>query len=137
MGFEFPEDHYKLTFQGIEGMDGLEITMLPMSVGTALKLQELQEKKPTDKEDREDVMTIMQMVVDHTVSWNLERGGVPVPVSLEEVQKLRPARYRRIVREWDLACAGVSTPLDGGSTSGDLLPEVFVPMEPSSPSPSS
>lgn len=137
MGFEFPEDHYKLTFAGVEGMDGLEITMLPMSVGTALKLQELQEKKPTGKEDREDVLAMMQLVVDHTVSWNLERDGAPVPVSLEEVQKLRPARYQRIVREWDLAGTGVSAPLDGGSTSGDSLPEVFVPMEPSSPSPSS
>lgn len=137
MGFEFPEDHYKLTFQGVEGMDGLEVTMLPMSVGTALELQELQEKRPTAKEDRQDVLAIMQLVVDHTVSWNLERAGKPVPVSLEEVQKLRPARYQRIVRAWDLAGAGVSAPLDDGSTTGGSSLEVSIPMEPSSPSLSS
>lgn len=137
MGFEFPEDHYKLTFQGVPGMDGLEVVMLPMSVGTALKLQELQEKKPTGKEDRQDVWDMMQLAADHIVSWNLERGGQPVPVCLDEVQKLRSATYRRIVREWDLAGTGVSAPLDDGSTSGDSLPEVFVPMEPSSPSLSS
>lgn len=137
MGFEL-EDQFKLTFQDVPGMAGLEVVVLPMSIETALLIQELQEKRETTKEDREDIRAQMKLFADHIVSWNLERGGEPVPASLEEVKKLRPPVYRRLVREWDAASAGVSAPLDGGSTTGaDSDLEASIPMETLSPSPSS
>lgn len=76
-----------------------------------------------------------EIIAAHIVEWNLEDGGVPLPVEAESLRKLDPPFRDLIWTEWIRATRGVSAPFDRRSEGGEQSPEEddtepLIPMEP-------
>lgn len=107
---------------------GLEIDIRSTSVGTLREMRSLREGTPVNGKDAN--LVLAEILVDHIRRWNFEdENGEPLPVTVDSLMAQESAVLRAIAREWYLAAAGVSAPLDDGSTSTEPSPEESIPME--------
>lgn len=82
-----------------------------------------------------DAVKEREIIIAHVVEWNLEDGGVPLPVETESLRKLDPPFRDLIWTEWIKASRGISAPFDRRSADGEPSPagdntEPSIPMEP-------
>ncbi len=135
-GFKAKKNLFKLIFEDPD-MAGLEVVVTSVPMGKLLRIQELNE----DDELRRSSKAFRELVgilAGAMLSWNLEDDlDEPVPVTAEGILTQDPAFVRQIISSWIDAISGVSTPLDGGSTTGDTSLEASMPMDALSPNPPS
>jgi hypothetical protein len=86
-------------------------------------------------DDATDLERETQIIADHIVEWNLEDGGVPIPVSVDGLLMLEQPFKNLIAGEWLKATRGISVPFDRRSPGGGKQPaedntEPFIRMEP-------
>jgi hypothetical protein len=78
---------------------------------------------------------LLEIVASALVSWNIEEeDGTAVPADFDGLSTLETQFVMEIIAAWSQAVAGVTGPLEKGSTSGGTFPEASLPMEPLSPS---
>lgn len=133
MGFEPPENAYKLTFAD-DPYTGLEVTVRGFSMGKVLENRALSASGARDA-TQDELARLMDMLIENIDGWNVEKKGVPLEPTRENILAQDPKMLMAVVNEWTAAVTGVSAPLDGGSTSGADTPELSLPMEPVSPNP--
>lgn len=135
MGFKAKKKLYRLIFAD-EDMAGLEVTMTSVPMGDLLKLQQLDPKSASN--DPKEFRELLEIFAGAMLEWNLEDDDdQPVPISVDAFLKQDLDFIFEIIKAWSDAVAGVSAPLDGGSTSGGTSLEASIPMDVSSPSLSS
>ncbi len=121
MGFRLDRT-YALRWDAGTDLAGLEVDMRSTSVATLTEIKGLRVSQ--------DEARIAEILIGHVKRWNLEdEAGNPLPVTLESLLAQEPVLLAAIAREWYLAAAGVSAPLDLGSTSSDSSAEESLPME--------
>lgn len=145
MGFRPRPKVYRLTFEDPE-LAGLVVRATSVPIGAFLHLQTLIEISG-GKDDVADpgvsgglaaMGELAGEFVEALIEWNMEDDeGNPVPCTRDGVLSIDLDLFLEIVMQWMTAVAGVPDPLDAGSTSGGMSPEELIPMEVSSPSPTS
>lgn len=134
MGFKPPKKQYKLIFEDPD-MAGAEVVMRSSSIAKALEFQRIGSGATTELEKTD---AHVKLLAGALIEWNLEDDDDnPLPATYDGLASLEGHVFWAIFNAWIEAVAGVPAPLDGGSTSGDSSLEASLPMEPSSPSPSS
>lgn len=128
----------KLVFDE-EQYDGLEIRSKRLSVGAMLSFGDLLDTNwRTDRASGiaafNDLAAELAKVL---TSWNLEEGGVPVPLDVEHIAAQDFEFVVDIAHMLMRATTGVSRPLSRPSSGGDTSVEASIPMEPLSDSPTS
>jgi hypothetical protein len=138
MGFRPEPTHYHLRFAD-PAFKGLEVEIQRMNIGESLEFDKARLTQATTVEESEKkALTIAGMVAAKLVAWNLEdQTGQPVPTTLDGVLSQDDTVINPIIEAWVDAIRGVTPPLDGSSTSGDLSLEASMPMAALSPSLSS
>lgn len=117
MGFQLGRT-YVLLFEG-SGIEGAEVKLRATSIGTVLRFRQ---KRSWDE--------MVQDLVDHLVSWNLEVEGVPLKPVVEDVlASVEEPVLTLIIEEWMKAARGVTAPLAPPSSDGERFPEESIPME--------
>lgn len=135
MGFKAKKKLYKLIFAD-EDMAGLEVTMTSVPMGDLMKLQQLDPKRAA--RDPDEFAELLGIFAGAMLEWNLEDDAdQPVPITVDAFLKQDIDFIFAIIDAWSTAVAGVSAPLDDGSTSGATALEASMPMDVSSPSLSS
>lgn len=134
-GYRRQAKQLRLTFDGTE-LDGLEVLAHSVPVGTIFDIVELAAK--ADEMDAEGVRYMGELFgvfADALVEWNMEEeDGTPIPATLEGIRSLDIGEALALIKAWMQAAAGVSGPLDPGSTDGKPSEVLSLPMEPSSTS---
>lgn len=112
MGFRLNRT-YVLNFADT-ALDGLEVKIRSTPVAVWVRL-----RSATDEE-------LAELLAEYMTSWNYEdTSGKPVPIAQDAIMaELEMPVLARICTEWYKACAGVTAPLDGPSTSGEPSPGV-------------
>jgi hypothetical protein len=136
MGYTPKKKQYKLVFADPD-MNGLEVYMNSVPVGVMLQIDDLSssinvsDSGSTSGKFRE----LLEIVASALVSWNIEEeDGTAVPADFDGLSTLETQFVMEIIAAWSQAVAGVTGPLEKGSTSGGTFPEASLPMEPLSPS---
>jgi hypothetical protein len=136
MGYTPKKKQYKLVFADPD-MNGLEVYMNSVPVGVMLQIDDLSssinvsDSGSTSGKFRE----LLEIVASALVSWNIEGDdGTAVPADFDGLSTLETQFVMEIIAAWSQAVAGVTGPLEKGSTSGGTFPEASLPMEPLSPS---
>lgn len=131
MGFQIGRK-FKLDFGEVGETDlaGATVRMRSASIDTLIEVQ-----SPDIDLDRE-----CEIIAGHVIEWDLEDGGVPLPVEAASIRKLDPPARALIYNEWMKATRGISAPFDRRSAGGvpspaEDEPEPFIQMEPPSDSP--
>jgi hypothetical protein len=126
MGFRLKRT-FKLRWGG--DLAGLEIDTRSASVETAEEVRALVFQRRDGAEGGES--RLVEIIVAHIVNWNFEdEDGQILPVNAASLNAQEPALLREIAKEWYLAIAGISAPLDLGSTGPESsAPELSIPME--------
>lgn len=138
MGFKAKKKLYKLTFADDTELDGLEVVMTSVSMGTLLDLQEMSDRAEQIARDKQQFRKVVDVFAGAMLSWNLEDDfDQPVPVTVDGILTQDPDFIMAIITAWTKAISGVSAPLDAGSSSGGPSPAALPPMEPVSPNPRS
>lgn len=137
---------YKLNFSDPE-MDGLTVMAKSVTTGRLMKLMRLAVrfseerggvKREFTEDDLEAIEGLLTGFAKALVEWNLlDDDDQPVPATLEGLQDQEFDFALTIVMAWLNAVGGVSKDLGKDSTSGRSFPEVSIPMELLSPSPTS
>lgn len=134
-GYERPEG-VKVDFEGHprKDMHGLEITMRRISIEEHFELDDLRDgvrlTENAPKEDQRKALgVVIDFVVDRIVSWNVTKGGVPVPVMADAFWKDDTGYFYAILERWQDKVTGVPAPLDQNSPDGEPFPEQSLPME--------
>lgn len=144
----------RLHFEGTE-LDGLEVTMRSVPVGTILDLAEMSElASKFTPEGVQKLGEVFELLAQALLSWNMEdelcdahadmdcevcppdapRTVVPVPANLEGIKSLDLDEALLLVQHWTQAAAGVSGPLAQTSPGGSPSAVASLPMEPPSQS---
>lgn len=113
MGFEPPSSGQKLDFSDT-AYAGLEVTMDAVSLGDLLDIQDLADEAAAGG-------TVRQLLVKFAKcleSWNVTKGGRPVPADYDGVLAQDAAFILAIVRAWQQGLFEAPPPLPGGSPSG-------------------
>ena len=122
-GFVPPRTTYLLVFAEPE-FAGLEIRVGGMTLDELLTSMTLQAR--------------YELLAERLISWNLtEEDGTDIPATMAGMGTLDPGFVNKISGAWIRAVSGVAAPLESGSTSGDNSQEASIPMDVSSPSPTS
>lgn len=126
MGFVAKRKTYTLQFEDDEDLKGLEVKLRGLNTGQVLDLDAARQDGSDDA-----VRSMLQLMADQLVEWNLEDPdtGEPVPATLEGVRSLDFDLNWKIIDAWQAAVSGVPAPLDDGSNSGDQSLEASIPME--------
>ena len=134
MGFEAPGTGRKLSFDGTK-YDGLEVTVDSASIGLLTAIAEKYDSLMTlaaAKVDLQAAMpalnTLLGMFAGVLESWNVEKRGEPVPVTVEGLQSLDAAFVLEIIGAWLTGTVAVDEDLGKGSTSGEPSPEELAAM---------
>jgi hypothetical protein len=138
MSFELEETTYDMTFED-PALNGLKAEVREISTGDLLDLVDLLEevKGKSGLAMAKPVKRLMEMVGDGLVTWNLAKGGEPVPASYEGLRR-QPLKFTlAIAGAWAQVMGGIEAPLPNGSSGGETSLEPSIPMELSSPSPGS
>ncbi len=90
----------------------------------------LQQLRGLRLSDADDIATLAGLLAEHITRWNLDgEDGQTLPVSVDSLLSLESAVLQSIGKQWYIAAAGITTPLDERSTSGEQSPEESLPME--------
>lgn len=137
-GFKRKKKLYRLKFVDSD-LDGLEVLMRSVSTGRMLEIQEMASASKAavaskgdgdDPMDMSAVKSMVGMIADAMVSWNLEDDDdTPVPATTEGLLDQDIDFLMQIVTAWTEAIAGVAAPLERSSTGGVNALEVSLPME--------
>jgi hypothetical protein len=152
MGFVRQSKTYRLTFEDPE-FEGLEVRARSVPVGTLVELIGLASvvERGTGSLTADETKAVGQLFAGFgkaLVSWNLEEpildddgeptGEVrPVPATVEGLYSQDLEFVMQIISAWMEAVGGVAAPLGQRSADGAPSLEASLPMEPSSPSPTS
>ncbi len=132
MAYTPKRTEYKLVFTD-EDMRGLEIVAKKLSLRSVLRIRELGASNTPDA-----IREMAAIFIGAVRSWNLaDDSGVPIAPSLDALLDQEDGFLNEVIGAYNEAVAGVSAPLDDGSTSGATALEASIPMETSSPSLSS
>ena len=139
-GFCPLETHYRLVFADLAGEDGSDppqVVMARMSIGEAMRFDELREAETKNNaESRQQIRDVAQFVASRIVSWNfVYPDGSPRPTDTEGVLSLADRLLGQIIDAWLNAARDVPVELGKDSTPGENFPESSIPMETLSPSP--
>jgi hypothetical protein len=113
MGFEPPSSGQKLDFSDT-AYAGLEVTMDAVSLGDLLDIQDLADDASAGSAARE----LIRRFAAALESWNVTKGGEPVPADFDGVLSQDAAFILAIVQAWQQGMAAAPPPLPGGSGSG-------------------
>lgn len=121
MGFRLKRT-YALRWESGD-LAGLEIDMRATSVATMIELQAFKAQR--------DEKSLAAKLVEHVVRWNLvDENDEILPLTVESLTAQEPVVLAAIGKQWWLATAGVSAPLDDGSTSSTPSEsEASIPMD--------
>lgn len=137
MGYKAQRKSFLLDFEGVEDLDGLEVRIRSTSMGSILRLAEIDNIRPS-KMSTEDVKTLrscFEIVADCMVEWNLEDDNDrPVPSTVDGLLAQDPQFVITIIKAWVRAMTGVAAPLVTPSQDGEQSLEASIPMEILSPS---
>lgn len=136
MGYVRQRKTYRLAFADGE-FEGLEVTARSASVDAYQRIATLatrQVSAPPSAEDLAEIDHLYRAFAGVLVSWNLEEeDGTPVPATYDGLKAQDLPFAVAVILAWMDAVAGVSRPLDGTSTRGEM--EASLPMEVLSPNP--
>lgn len=129
-GFEVPRTVYRLEWND-EAYAGLVVRVQAMSVADALDgFATLWELDGLDQEQRKErLLQQHTMFIEHVVDWNLRDKGDPVPVTVDGLRTMEGVFVGSMISAWLRNTTGVSRPLGGDSTSGELSVVESIPME--------
>jgi hypothetical protein len=119
MGYEPPSTGLKLDFSDTP-YAGLEVTMGAVSLGQILDIEDLTEATGGTRE-------MVTRFADCLESWNVTRGGEPVPADLAGVLSQDPNFILAIVLAWQRNVATAPPPLPGALSSGGTSAEASMP----------
>lgn len=123
-GFKPQRKIYKLKFTD-EEYEGLEVLTSSASMGAILEIQGLAAKmgdKPTAQESLEISSRMMNIFAKSVIQWNLlDEDDNLVPTTVEGLASQDPQFVMSMIAAWTEAVAGVSAPLERGSTSGETF----------------
>lgn len=117
-GFEAPETLLALDFSDTP-YKGLEVTVAAGTVGEFLDMQEL-------VTDGAENRLLFRRFCALLRSWNVTRGGKPVPATYEGLLTLEPAFVDMIITVWMKNVTSAPPPLNGNSPSGTTSPEALL-----------
>lgn len=121
MGFRLDRT-YKLRWDDGTDLEGFEVDIRSTSVATMRAVRDLRLSQDESK--------LAEILAAHIKRWNLEdENGAPVPVTAAALLDQESVVLAAVAREWYLAAAGVSAPLDLGSTSSAPSAVESLPME--------
>lgn len=144
MGFEPQETQYRLTFEDPD-LVGLEVLAGSLTVGEYTAMQRMGMLRPlgnTEGLDRDALLEmiaeraeeamqanekILELFASRLVSWNITKGGEPVPATLEGIQGQDSRFISRIIAAWQRALIQGPPPLKEPSpngANGSLSPEM-------------
>ncbi len=128
MGYEVQETIYKLHF---EGHDGLEVKTRAVAMGVLLSLaDQLSAVRGGGMDSFAEVKELVNWFTDSLHSWNLTRGGAPIPCTREEFLALDMPFAMDIFGAWAEVMSGrVPDPLEQKSTGGSQSVERSIKME--------
>jgi hypothetical protein len=114
---------YALRWDVGHHLEEVEIDIRSTSAGT---LREVRELRSTS----EGELRLAEILAGHIERWNLDDAdGQPLPITADGLYLLESAVLREIAKQWHLAAAGVSAPLEPRSTSSAPSAEASIPME--------
>lgn len=136
MGFEPPRTVLKLQFEAPE-LNGLEVGMYVPSLGEFERLTGMagelgpiaDQGELTDEQARE-VVSLYATLSEYMKSWNVTRGGVPVPTTMAGLRTQELTFLNTILKSWLTAVGDVDAPLASGSSSSPTPDLSSIPMEP-------
>lgn len=118
VGYEPPSTGLKLDFSDTP-YAGLDVTMGAVTLAQVLEIEELSEGDGTRE--------MVTRFADCLESWNVTRGGEPVPADLAGVLSQDPNFILAIVLAWQRNVATAPPPLPDGSNSGGTSAEASIP----------
>lgn len=114
-GYELPQRTALLDFQGGPHQGAEVRCVLDVEIGTLLWFESMQRMQGNVAE----VARMFQRFGDEfLVSWNLTRGGEPLPASGAGMLRVTPAFAMALVDAWMRAVAEVPLPLGSPSSAG-------------------
>jgi hypothetical protein len=126
--FEEPVTHYDIRFHDAP-LRGLRVVARGSTLDALFEFADMNEAPDVKTPEGLATVRIMyQQFAKHLVSWNLTRGGVPVPATEEGLNSCEHSNVTRIVAAWLDAVQGLNRPNEEAS-SGASLPDVSLPME--------
>ena len=139
-GFKPARKRYRLRFEGVDGLDGMQVTMRGLGVAEFFDLAEVAAAANTNpsalkREDIADMRSLFEMIAAGVVDWNLlDDNDQPVPVTVEGLLAQELDLVLALADAWMNAMVGVPGPLDQRSTGGAPSEVASLPMEPLSAS---
>jgi hypothetical protein len=119
VGFEPPSSGQKLDFSET-AYAGLEVTMDAVSLGDLLDIQDLADAALGG--GSKAARALFGKFAAVLESWNVTKGGVPVPPDLDGVLSQDAAFITAVVVAWQQGLYEAPPPLPGGSPSGGISP---------------
>lgn len=134
MDYEYTPTIYRLKFTDPR-FNGLEVRAYAPPMGLLLDGMQLADVTPETikTENLKQMAELFQVLGDALVSWNIKKGGLPIPATLGGLRSLDQPFALQIITAWVSAASGVAAPLGRPSSVGGLSPGVSIPMEPLSP----
>lgn len=122
MGYQIPDRD--IVLEGFEGdFAGLEVRCTKnVSMSKYLELESL--------DDGEHLSELFQLFGDDFLrGWNLEEDGEAVPADGEGLKRQPPDLVNILIREWRMAVADVTVPLEKPSTDGGMMEATEPPID--------
>jgi hypothetical protein len=134
MAFVRKRKLYQMDFTGT-GLEGLEVTMLGMSVEESLKLATLDELKDMKGAPTERELTMLrelfEFVASKVHSWNMvEEDGTSIPPSAREFMAMDAGDAFLMLDKWQDAVMAVPDPLERKSSDGNTSEALDLPPLP-------
>jgi hypothetical protein len=118
VGFEPEETTIKLNFKDQSDLDGLEVVMRSMSVKEYN--DQMASALLTGAEGINASIAVIGKFTDKLVSWNITRGGEPVPADRAGVDSQDTNLITRIWSQYQAALTTVPTRRSASSSNGSL-----------------
>jgi hypothetical protein len=116
MGYEVPNSTLRLEF---DKYPGLEVEAGSIPLGTLLDLSEGASDLRSGNASSDSATSLFETFASALKSWNCERDGQPVPITLAGLRSLDANFAGDLMLAWFDAITGVSGPLDRKSNGGD------------------
>jgi hypothetical protein len=135
-GFRPEPKQYRLKFIDDEDLAGLEVVMGSVTVGEYNEMLKLALSDAMDADSLDAGDKLLDMFAGRIVSWNLEdfKTGKKTPTTPAGVRSVERSIITRVIAAWQIAIVGVSSPLNGSSSSGETSLERSLGLASKSPS---
>lgn len=134
MGYVAQRKTVKLQFETPEHA-GMEVSARVLSLGELLEVAD-QADRARAGAGLSEVRNLVKVFADALAGWNLERAdGSAVPKTLAGVMSLDTDLALTMILAWFDGMVSIGSHLGKGSSSGRQFPEVSIPMETLSESP--